>query len=130
MTQPVPEPRVVYNRGPSWLQNSRTWIASHQQSTTVQMPRQLPSFLGNRQTIVYSWAASMAIISWDEWHNNHILPRPARLWYATGFYLLLVLLGMVDAMVPIANALAIGYTIMLAWQYFNQSGQFGKGGES
>lgn len=100
------------------------FVGRFQQPQQVNVPRQVPRFLGNRQTIVYSWLGAMAILSWDEWHNNHILPRPSRLWSATWVYLFLILLGMVDSLVPIANALAIGYMITLAWQYYNGSGQF------
>lgn len=102
-----------------------SFVARYEKPTTVNIPSGAPRFLGNRNTLVYSWLTSMAIISWDEWHHNHILPRPSRLWYATWFYLMLILLSMVDIMVPIANALAIGYTIMLGWQYFQGTGGMG-----
>lgn len=64
----------------------------------------------------------MFIISWDDWHNHHILPRPSRMWSATWFYLILILVGMVDALVPLANALGIGYTITLMYQYYQGGG--------
>lgn len=60
----------------------------------------------------------MITVSFDEWHNLGILPRPARLWDTSLFYGLLVLLGFVDAMVPIVNAFAIGYTLVLLYQYY------------
>jgi hypothetical protein len=75
-----------------------------------------------------AWFVSMAMIGFDEWRNNGILPRPARLWATTLFYGLLAVVSLVDALVPIVNALAIGYSIMLIWQYFNGAGQFSKAG--
>jgi len=81
-------------------------------------------FLGGQNAIVVAWAGAMAIVSVDEWKANHILPRPSRLWWTTLTYALLCVMGAVDALTPLANALAIGYTIMLLWQYYNKSGQF------
>lgn len=60
----------------------------------------------------------MIVIGFDEWHNLNVLPRPARLWDASLVFGVLTLLGIVDVMVPIANALAIGYMFMLIWQYY------------
>jgi|SRR5215469_12133661 len=111
-------------------QRVRSFASAHTDHSTITVPRGLPPALATKKVIVYSWAASMAIISWDEWHNNKILPRPSRLWYATAFYLILVVFGMTQWTAAIANALAIGYTIMLAWQYFNGEGQFAAGGTS
>lgn len=77
-----------------------------------------PRILADRATILYAWAISMAIVGWDEWHNLHILPRPARLWDTSLFYGLLVLFSVADALVPIANAFAVGYTLTLLYQYY------------
>lgn len=95
-----------------------------QQSVRAQIPSNLPAFLranpvNNRSIVFNAWVIAMIIIGFDEWHNLGILPRPSRLWDATLVYGVLVMVGFVDAMVPLANALAIGYTIMLLWQYYN-----------
>jgi hypothetical protein len=79
--------------------------------------------------VVYAWIVAMILVGFDEWKNNGILPRPVRLWDTSLVYGILVLLGFVDVMVPIANALAIGYTIVLLWQYFNGQGQFTHGAQ-
>lgn len=71
----------------------------------------------------------MIVVGFDDWHNYHILPRPARLWYTSLTYGLLILASMADALVPLANALAIGYAIMLIWQYYNGTGQFAQGSQ-
>jgi hypothetical protein len=84
----------------------------------------IPSFLGSRTVLMGSWAVAMAIVTLDEWKNNGIFPRPARLWSTTLFYGLLALASMVEVIVPIVNALAIGYTFTLLWNYFNKQGQF------
>jgi hypothetical protein len=84
----------------------------------------LPSFLGNRLIITASWAISMAVVGYDDWKNNNILPRPSRLWATSLFYGLLALASLVEALVPIINAIAIGYTLMLIWNLFNAQGQF------
>lgn len=105
--QPVSRPGIItraYNRAPAM---------------PSQVPGSLPGILRTRSMVFNSWMLSMAVISFDEWHNNNILPRPARLWDATLFFGLLALVSMPDAMVPLANAFAAGYTIMLIWQYFN-----------
>lgn len=88
------------------------------------VPGWMPEWLGNQRVVVYAWIIAMAAITFDEWHNNHILPRPSRLWYATLTYGILAVTGMVGFLTPITNMLAIGYSIMLIWQYFNKQGQF------
>ena len=70
------------------------------------------------------WAVAMALVSWDEWSNNGILPRPARLWSTTMVYGGLALISVVDGLVPIANAFAIGYTIVLMYEGFTGAGNF------
>jgi hypothetical protein len=89
------------------------------------VPKGVPSFLGNREILFGAWAVSMGLVAWDEWKVNGILPRPLRLWDTTLVYMGLALLSAVDAFVPIANALAIGYTITLLYQFFTGSGNFG-----
>jgi hypothetical protein len=85
----------------------------------------IPRILGNRMIILTSWGVAMALVSYDEWTSNSILPRPQRLWYTTMLYAGLGLLSAADGLVPIANALAIGYTLVLLYQFFAKSGQFG-----
>jgi hypothetical protein len=102
--------------------------SSYQPATSV--PSGIPAFLGNREVIFGSWAVAMALVSWDEWKNNGILPRPYRLWDTTLLYGGLCLLSIVDALVPIANALAIGYTIALMYEFFTGGGDFGGEGEA
>lgn len=102
----------------------RMWDRIPDQPRRAQLPQQLPGFLkggalNNRSVVFNAWIVAMVVIGFDEWHNLGILPRPARLWDASLVYGVLVLLGFADIMVPIANALAIGYTIMLIWQYYN-----------
>jgi hypothetical protein len=101
----------------------RVWNSVPQQDPVARIPHRLPEFLrsgplNNRAVVFNMWIIAMITISFDEWHNLGILPRPARLWDSTLVYGVLVMLGFVDAMVPIANALAIGFTIQLIWQYF------------
>lgn len=100
----------AYNRAPALPNQAR--------GSGLNSPK-LPGVLSNRAVIFNSWMISMAVISFDEWHNNNILPRPARLWDASLFFGLLALASIADAVVPLANAFAVGYTIMLIWQYFN-----------
>lgn len=88
------------------------------------VPSGYPRMLGDSRTIVIAWGVAMAIISWDEWHNNGILPRPQRLWYTSLTFMLLTALSFSATLFPIAQALAIGFVIMLLWQYYNKAGQF------
>jgi hypothetical protein len=102
---------------------NRAWNRIPQQNPTANIPRGMPQFLrsgpiNNRSVVFNAWMIAMIVVGFDEWHNLGILPRPARLWDTSLVYGLLVMLGFVDAMVPIANALAIGYTFQLIWQYF------------
>lgn len=96
------------------------------QPRRVPVPNGVPRFLGDNHIVGYSWLASMILIGFDEWRNNGILPRPARLWYTSLIYGVLALAGMIPMLTPLVNAFAIGYTIMLLWQYFNGEGQFAK----
>lgn len=96
----------------------------------VSVPRPVPQFMGNSSVIVMAWMVAMAVVAFDEWKRHHIFPRPARLWWTTAVYGILALTGMVPALLPLMNALAIGYTIMLLWQYFTKNGQFTEGSKA
>lgn len=94
------------------------------QHTQVNMPKPVPQWLGNARIIGYSWVAAMILIGFDEWKNHGILPRPVRLWDTSIVFGLLAAASVVDILVPLLNALAIGYVIMLLWQFYNGEGQF------
>lgn len=96
------------------------------QQKQVKLPAGVPRIFANENVIFGAWIAAMIIIGFDEWHNYRILPRPSRYWYTSLTYGILTLLGMFSALLPLANALAVGFTIMLLWQYYNGSGQFSK----
>lgn len=96
------------------------------QQRQVTLPQGVPRAFGNRQVVFYAWFAAIILVCFDEWHNYRLLPRPARLWYTSLTYGLLLLAGFADAVVPLVNVIAIGFTIMLLWQYYNGSGQFSK----
>lgn len=76
-------------------------------------------FLRNRAIVFNAWAIAMIAVCFDEWHNLGILPRPSRLWDTSLLYGVLAVAGVVDEAVPLVNALAIGYAIVVVWQYFN-----------
>lgn len=92
----------------------------------VGVPRGLPPALGNAKMVGYMWVIAMIVVSFDEWHNHGILPRPSRLWWTSLTYGILAIVGMVDPLIPLMNALALGYTLMLITQYYQGSGQFGE----
>lgn len=95
----------------------------------VNVPSAVPNWMGNKKIIVASWFTAMIFIAFDEWHNYGVLPRPQRLWDAAIVYGLLAILSSVDPIAPIANMLAIGFTMALAYQYYSGTGQFaGTGG--
>jgi hypothetical protein len=110
--------------GPQQGVFSRTQSRIPQQQQVVNNPlsNRLPGFLrgslNNRAIVFNMWLIAMIFIGYDEWHNLGILPRPARLWDTSLLYGLLVIAGFVDVAVPIANLLAIGFTIALAWKFF------------
>lgn len=107
----------------------RRWAARiSAEPRRVSTPSGVPSFMGNRAGLAGAWVISMVIIGFDEWHNNGILPRPARLWSASLFYGILALVSIYEPIVPLVNLMAFGYVIMLLWQYFNGQGQFAKEG--
>lgn len=123
--QPVYFPRRGLNAPVQQPQGrlSRMWNRVPQQPARSDSWNHLPAplrhgALNNRSVVFNMWIVAMILVSFDEWHNLGILPRPARLWDTTLIYGVLVLLGFVDAMVPLSNALAIGYTIVLLVQYF------------
>lgn len=125
---PYEGPDETYvNRGPGFFQ--KMLGAVPQTNMQVQVPRAVPNWMGNKKIIVAMWVIAIAFISYDEWHNFNILPRPQRLWDASLVYGLLAILSSVDPVAPIANMLAIGFTISLAYQYYDGSGKFGGSGK-
>jgi hypothetical protein len=126
-TQPLPSPNIQPNPTPpggirsAW--NSGV-LRAGSTSVPVNVPKPLPRILGARPIIFYSWLGAIILVAFDDWHNLDIIPRPSRMWYTSLTYGLLCFLAIPDALVPLANALAIGFTIMLLWQYYNSSGQF------
>ena len=100
-------------------QSQRAWRVRQGQQA---LP--FPSFLANRRILVACWFTSMILVGMNERQLGFTLPRPARLWSASAVYAILALAGTVDAIVPIVNALAIGYLIALAYEFYNGSGIF------
>jgi hypothetical protein len=88
-------------------------------------PKGVPSFLGSRSIILFAWGAAMAMVSLDEWHAYHILPRPARLWDTTLTYFLLAAVSTFDPLTPICTLIAVGLTIAVAYNYYQGAGGFG-----
>lgn len=84
-----------------------------------------PGWLSDRRIVIASWLTSLVFISLNERNSGYILPRPLRLWSASGLFILLAAAGTIEAVVPLVNALAIGYTVVLAMQYYDNTGQFG-----
>lgn len=93
-------------------------IPAQQRQVKFKGPVSVPPFLSNRSIVFNAWLIAMILIGFDEWHNLGILPRPARLWNTSLVYGLLMMLSFVDPMVPIANALAIGFDVALLYQYY------------
>jgi hypothetical protein len=110
------KPKVTGRRLTNWPQQGQT-----------QTPRYVPRAMGNAQMIGYAWLVAMILVGFDEWKNNGILPRPVRLWDTSIVYGLLALAAIIPPLIPLANALAVGYTIVLLWQYYNGQGQFNNG---
>lgn len=100
---------------------SASWLDNHvpQGTRQVNVPNRVPKILGNRSLILGAWFAAMLFVSADEIKTNHWAPRPARLWYTSLAYGLMMLVSQIDSMVPIVNALAIGYDITLAYQFWS-----------
>lgn len=91
----------------------------------VTVPHGIPRFLGARPMLFFAWGVAMIMVSLDEWHTHHILPRPARLWYTSLLFFLLAMVSIIDVAVPIVNLFALGMVITLGYQYYSGSGQFG-----
>jgi len=100
-------------------QSQRAWRVRQSQQA---LP--FPAFLASRRILVACWFVSMILVGMNERQLGFTLPRPARLWSASAVYAILALAGTVDAMVPIVNALGIGYLIALAYEFYNGSGIF------
>lgn len=94
------------------------------QASTNGYTEGMPQFFMSRGLVFWSWAITMGVVSWDEWHNNGILPRPKRLWYTSAVFLILAGLTTFDTLTPLVNALAIGFTISVLYNYYNGTGQF------
>lgn len=84
----------------------------------------LRSFLSSSGTIPVAWGISMLLVGVDEWRRHGILARPARLWWTSIAFFILAILAHFDALAIIANLLAWGFVLQLAYQYFNKTGQF------
>lgn len=117
---PPPRSRPVTAGTSAGGGGGRTYIVVPQNKTTSAKPR----FLGSQRTILFAWIVALALVCADEWKTYHILPRPARLWWTTLTYAILALMSQMEVLIPLANALALGFTAVLAWQYFNKQGQF------
>ena len=113
---------VIDNRRQSVNTGRRT--ISYRPQGRASVPHGVPRFLGHRRVLLAAWGTSMAVVCYDEWHNNGILPRPQRLWYTSLLYGLLMLVSAIDIMVPLANAIGIGFAITVIYQYYNKTGQF------
>lgn len=107
--------------GPGRVHRAANWIGGHSGQSVhyVNVPRGVPRFLGNRNILFMAWIIAMVLIGADEWKSHHIFPRPLRLWSATVVYGILFLLSAIDGLVPLVNALAIGFDFALGWEYYN-----------
>lgn len=110
--------RAVFRAMPA---SQRAWRAN--QASGPRLP--VPGILSERRILVASWAIAMVLVTLNERQLGFPLPRPARLWSATGVYGILALASTVDAIVPITNALGVGYLVVLGMDYFSGTGQFG-----
>lgn len=123
---PPPPSGGGFNYGGSYLYRQFQRVPGG--GAPVPVPNGVPKFLGGRGLLLFSWVAAMMMVSLDEWHTHHVLPRPARLWYTSLTYFLLAILSTFDMAVPLANLLAIGLTVSVAYEYYNGSGDFGNFG--
>jgi hypothetical protein len=123
---PVKPTASTMTKPPGRIRNAwnSTMMSVGSSNAPVNIPKPLPKMLGSRPIIFYSWMVALILVGYDEWHTLGVIPRPSRFWYTSLLYGLLVIISIPDAMVPLANALAIGYTFYLIWQYFNGGGQF------
>jgi hypothetical protein len=94
-----------------------SWNPGPARPSTV--PKGVPRFLGNKGVIFGAWGIAIAVVSWDEWFGNSILPRPARLWATTMLFAILAIISTIDAVTPLANALALGYAFYLLYKQFS-----------
>lgn len=104
--------------GPGRFRRGSGWISQH--SGTIQnytsVPSGVPRFLGSRPLLLVSWFTCMILIGSNEWNLGFHFPRPARLWYASLVFFGLFLVSQIDAMVPICNALGIGFAVELGYE--------------
>ncbi len=90
----------------------------------VKLKEPVKNFVLSRQGVMWAWFIAMIIIGFDEWVNLQILPRPSRLWHTSVVYGILALGSSFEQVAPILNLMAWGYTLVLLYQYYNDSGQF------
>jgi hypothetical protein len=101
--------------------SQRAWRA--RQAAGSRLP--VPGILSERRILIATWLIAMMLITMNERQQGYQLPRPARLWSASAVYGILAAASTVEAVVPVTNALGIGYMMVLAYDYYNSSGQFG-----
>ena len=85
----------------------------------VRTPPHVPHFLGSSKVIKGAWLGSLVVVSIEAIQNYGVLPPPGRLFWISGTFMLLGVVGQIDALLPIVNALAIGFFLVLLWQYFS-----------
>lgn len=87
------------------------------------VPNGIPRVLGSRQLLFMFWLVAMVLVASDEWKTfPGKFPRPARFWYASLTYALLFLASQIDAMVPLANALGLGFLMVLGYENVSGNG--------
>lgn len=84
----------------------------------------MKSFLQSSGAVPIAWGISMLLVAVDEWRANGILARPARLWWTSVAFFVLAIAAHFEGLRMIANLLAWGFTLQLAYQYFTGKGQF------
>lgn len=84
----------------------------------------LKSFLSSSGTIPVAWGISMLLVAVNEWQRHGILARPARLWWTSIAFFILAILAHFNSLAIVANLLAWGFTLQLAYQFFSKKGQF------
>jgi hypothetical protein len=73
--------------------------------------------LGNSRLLIMLWFVAMILVASDEWKQGFKpFPRPARLWYTSLTFAILMAVSQIGPMVAITNALAIGFDIQLAYE--------------
>lgn len=118
---PAPEPPALGQGGR--IRRTTNWIDTHtpSQVRNVNVPNGLPRFLGNRNLIFAAWLVAMVVASADEIRSYGWAPRPARLWWVSLSYGLLLIASEIDALVPLVNALAVGYDMALLYKFWSGS---------